>query len=122
MKRGIRMIAGIPGSGISGLFYLVIALWMPIRELHFTIYRKYNLEKWLIVRRQTLLTISLIIGMGVTGWFIGWLLILISGTNLTTNSNPVINILRLSPFVFALATLVSVYLSVHMLRFIVRRK
>ena len=116
------MIAGIPGSGISGLFYLVLALWMPIRELHFTIYRKYNLEKWLIVRRQTLLTISLIIGMGVTGWFIGWLLILISGTNLTTNSNPVINILRLSPFVFALATLVSVYLSVHMLRFIVRRK
>lgn len=27
------MIAGLPGTGIGGLFYMLIALWMPVNEV-----------------------------------------------------------------------------------------
>lgn len=28
--------AGLPGTGLGGLFYILLALWMPVRELYLT--------------------------------------------------------------------------------------
>jgi hypothetical protein len=111
------MIAGIPGTGIGGLFYLLIALWMLFRELYLRIREKGSLERWRIVKGHIFITLWIIMGMWATGEFIGFILITIF-PKLTSKgiSN---NILHITPFLFTLATLISVYLCVHILSFCV---
>jgi hypothetical protein len=40
------MNAGLPGTGIGGVFYLVSALFMPFFELFKTLRGESNLERW----------------------------------------------------------------------------
>lgn len=40
------MIVGLPGTGIGGLFYLFMALWMPINELYRLVQGRSSLERW----------------------------------------------------------------------------
>lgn len=115
MRRGIRMVAGMPGTGIGGLFYLLIALWMPIRELYFIVRKQSSPERWRIVKRHIFLTLCLIMGMWATGELIGRLLLHLR----IINGQSAHNILRLSPFLLMLATLMFVYLVVQVIRFYV---
>ena len=111
MRKGIRMVAGIPGTGIGGIFYLLIALWMPIRELYLTVRKQGSSERWHIAKGHILLTLWVIVGMWAMGEFLGMLLhhskVISKGTQ---------NILHIAPFFLTLATLVAVYLGVHGLR------
>ncbi len=118
------MIAGLPGTGIGGLFYLIIALFMPIREFYFKIRNKDDVKRWQIVKKHYLLTIWIILGMLITGWLLGWLIEIIIPTNnvISGNSGHVENVIRISTFLFTLITLIIVYLNIHVLRFIFRRK
>lgn len=113
MRKGIKMIAGIPGTGIGGLFYLIIALWMPIRELYCKVFKRSSLERWHIVRRHIFITLWLIMGMWATGELLG-LLLLHLGMNGSHRSH---NFLHVRPFLLTLATLTFVYLAVHAIRF-----
>ncbi|MEQ9729907.1 MAG: hypothetical protein ABOK23_04755 [Candidatus Methanoperedens sp.] len=125
MRRGISMIAGLPGTGIGGLFYLLMALWMSIREFYSTLRRRSNPERWRAVSRHTLLTACIIIGMWATGWLLGWLIELTfpaAISYLSTTGIHVTNLIQVTPFLFTLATLVSVNLGVHVLRIIVGLK
>lgn len=116
MRRGIRMIAGIPGTGIGGLFYLLIALWMPIRELYFRIRKKGSLERWRIVKGHILITLWIIMGMWATGEFIGLLLTHLGVINTSSQNILYQNILRVAPLLLTLCTLIVIYLGVHVLR------
>lgn len=118
------MIAGLPGTGLGGLLYLLIALWMPIREFYFTLRRQSNPERWRAVGRHTLLTAWIIIGMWATGWLLGWLLALtfpaeVSNLSAIGTGMHVTNVIQVTPFLLTLATLVSVNLGVHVLRIVV---
>lgn len=40
------MFAGLPGTGIGGIFYLLLTLWMPINEFVLTIDGRSSWERW----------------------------------------------------------------------------
>ncbi len=48
------MIAGVPGIGISGLFYLLSAFLMPFFELALTVRGKSNMKRWKFVAKHHL--------------------------------------------------------------------
>ena len=43
------MFAGLPGTGIGGIFYLLLTIWMPINEAYLTIRGRSSLERWRFV-------------------------------------------------------------------------
>jgi hypothetical protein len=65
------MVAGLPGAGIGGLFYLISALLLPARALW----------RWVrgvpvgvsagAVLRQVLMAIAILAGIWGTGWLLG---------------------------------------------------
>lgn len=59
--------AGLPGTGIGGLFYILLALTMPFFEFYQTIHGRGSLERWKLVLRQ--FAIALLILVGVEGAF-----------------------------------------------------
>ncbi len=40
------MFAGLPGTGIGGIFYLLLTLWMPVNELYLTAKGRSSLQRW----------------------------------------------------------------------------
>jgi hypothetical protein len=43
------MFAGLPGTGIGGIFYLLLTLWMPINELYRTLEGRSSVARWLFI-------------------------------------------------------------------------
>jgi len=43
------MFAGLPGTGIGGIFYLLLTLFMPINELYLTLMGRSSKARWLFV-------------------------------------------------------------------------
>jgi len=64
------MTAGLPGTGIGGLFYLLLAVYMPVREFFRLIQKRTNMERWGLV------TLQLCFAFGILGvlWGEAWLL------------------------------------------------
>jgi hypothetical protein len=46
------MTAGMPGTGISGLFYVLLVCWMPIREVWLLAHRRSSLARWRFIGGQ----------------------------------------------------------------------
>lgn len=63
--------AGLPGTGIGGLFYILLALWMPLAELGRTLRGRGDRER----RRQALTQFGLACGvlLSVGGTAAGYL-------------------------------------------------
>ena len=122
MKKVIDMIAGLPGTGIGGLLYLIIAIIMPFKELYRKLRNKSSHIHGRAIRKHMLLTVGVIASMWVMGWLIS-VVIQMSGLVATSGakSSAVLsgNILALTPFVITIAALIFVQLSVYVLRFAV---
>ena len=115
------MTAGLPGAGIGGLFYLVGALWMPVREL----------GAWLTGTRpprlrlaagQFAIAVAVIGSIHLTGRALGVLLAAAASSGApaaaaTTTSAP--SALRAATVLLSLATLVAVLLAVQLARLVV---
>ncbi len=59
------MTAGMPGTGIGGLFYVAAALISPLR----------NSIPTRVAVRIAALAVGVLAGIFITGWFLGWLLV-----------------------------------------------
>ena len=46
------MFAGLPGIGVGTLFYILMAFWMPLRELPRLVQGKSSLSAWALILRQ----------------------------------------------------------------------
>ena len=46
------MFAGLPGIGVGTLFYVLMALWMPFREMPRLFAGKSSLAQWQLIARQ----------------------------------------------------------------------
>lgn len=46
------MVAGLPGTGIGGIFYLLLAVFMPVREFSRMIQKRTNLNRWCFIALQ----------------------------------------------------------------------
>ncbi|MEV7431390.1 MULTISPECIES: hypothetical protein [unclassified Nocardioides] len=54
------MTAGLPGTGLGGLLYVVLALLMPLRELYLTARGRSSRERWAVVGRQALMALVIV--------------------------------------------------------------
>jgi len=64
------MTAGLPGTGIGGLFYLLLAICMPLCEIFRTLQRRTNIKRWGIITLQLLFVAGILTSM----WGEVWLL------------------------------------------------
>jgi hypothetical protein len=46
MRKDIKMTAGLPGTGIGGIFYLLLAVYMPVCEFFKTLQGRTTLKRW----------------------------------------------------------------------------
>lgn len=64
------MNAGMPGTGLGGLFYLVLALVMPLHELYLTARGRSSRERWRLVLTQLAVALGIIATVVVVVWVV----------------------------------------------------
>jgi hypothetical protein len=68
------MNAGLPGTGIGGVFYLLSALLMPFYELIQTLRGQSSWSRWALLFKQLAMAAGIIGGMWALGVLLGLLL------------------------------------------------
>lgn len=58
--------AGLPGTGIGGLFYVLLAVWMPVAEINATLRGRSSRVRWRQVGTQFALACGIIAAVGGT--------------------------------------------------------
>jgi hypothetical protein len=120
------MVAGIPGAGIGGLFYLASALLMPFRALR----KKWRTERdgrLAEARRQLFMAAAILAAIWITGWVLG---VVLTTTGAIAAQSPAgalrylpgssHNVLRVAVLLGGFATLGAVLVVVEIARMIVR--
>jgi hypothetical protein len=69
------MPAGLPGTGVGGLFLILSALLMPLVELRRRVRGRTRLGRWRLVGRQTALAIGIVAGVAGGVWALYWALL-----------------------------------------------
>ncbi len=111
------MVAGIPGTGIGGIFYLMSAFCMPLREMTKLVRGKSNLMRWKFIVMQLGLASGIVMGFWITGWILAMVIPQKAHVFFIITSNG--KILKITPFITAITVLFTVLLSVELLRFFV---
>lgn len=65
------MNAGLPGTGLGGIFYLLLALAMPVREIYLTARGRSSRERWRVVLRQLTLALGIVATVAASVWVLG---------------------------------------------------
>ena len=116
------MIAGLPGTGIGGIFYLASALAMPLREAYRRVRgRSPGRGNWCVVAAQLAIAGGILGAMWVTGWLLGHALAAARPIARLGTSLPSGNVLRIASVTLALGTLAGVLAGVELLRLWVHR-
>lgn len=118
------MTVGLPGAGIGGMFYILSAFVMPLREA-----LRRGPERpagaWRAVATQLALTAGILAAMGATGWLIATLFVavrdVIPTAILPGHGLPTGNVLRSAMLVLTIGTLVAVLITVELVRLWVHR-
>jgi len=118
------MTVGLPGAGIGGVFYMLTALAMPLREALRGASER-PVGAWRAVFTQLALTAGILAAMGATGWLIATVFTsvraIIPAAILPSQGLPAGNVLRAAMFVLTIGTLVAVLVAVELLRLWVHR-
>lgn len=115
------MTAGLPGTGIGGMFYLISALATPLREGYLRL-RGRRSRGWRLVVAQTTLASAILASLWATGWLLGLALRAshrVFPAAATLHSG---NVLPAVALLFSVGTLAGVLLGVEVLRLWVRRR
>jgi hypothetical protein len=128
MRRDIEMTAGLPGTGIGGIFYLSLAICMPIREFVHTLKGQTNLKRWSFISIQLLFVFGIVAAMWFELWLLNRFLIWIQGYigthDLSLTGGGAFSQTKFLALVSAAGSFVSltfVITGVHILRFFVHR-
>lgn len=62
------MNAGLPGTGLGGIFYLLLALVMPLHELYLTARGRSSRERWRLVLTQLGVALGIIAAVVLVVW------------------------------------------------------
>jgi len=126
------MTAGLPGTGIGGVFYLLSTLLMPIIEIIMTIRGKSSVARWMFVLRQLAMGATILGGMWLLGLFAGVMY------NIFASAQPVLpglirdmhthilqtavhlNIFHMTPVIMSILTLVSIIALTNVMRIFIR--
>ena len=118
------MNVGLPGTGIGGLFYLLMALVMPIMELGNTLLGRSTLDRWKLVLRQVILASGVVLGLVATGWLLNHALPRHAAISLHAVNKQATHVLGVTPTKLTVMMLAAVLLAVEVLRslsFVFRR-
>ncbi len=122
------MTVGLPGTGIGGIFYLLLAVCMPAREFIRTLKGKTNLKRWGFIMLQLLFVFGVISAMWGEVWLLNGLLLWLWGT--IKISGPLLmasqsfndtKVLAFTSAYLSFISLAFVIAGMHVLRFFVRR-
>jgi hypothetical protein len=72
------MNAGLPGTGIGGLFYIAGALWMPVGSVVRWATGRSHGHSWRKVALQGGIALGILAALWATGWAVGYLVALTS--------------------------------------------
>ena len=124
------MTAGLPGTGIGGVFYLLSALLMPLVELVKTLRGQSSGRRWLLVIRQLALASGIVAGMWMLGILLGLLLevspdidivsIVNTGVAVQLERVATINVFHIAPVIMSMLTLTFIIMTTHVLRLFYR--
>ena len=110
------MIAGLPGTGAGGFFYMLTALWMPFRETGRALRGQSSGARWSVIGLQG----ALALGVIASAWTTSWLLALVIPSSWLAHRSG--NLLRIAPIILQAATLSMVFVGVHTLRLLTRTR
>ena len=68
------MFAGLPGIGVGTLFYVLIGLWMPLRELPRVVRGTSSVDRWRLILKQLMFSISIIFSIMLAEAVLMWVL------------------------------------------------
>ncbi len=68
------MFAGLPGIGVGTLFYVLIALWMPVREIGALVAGRSSLERWRLIGTQLLFAVGIVGSIAIADRVLVWVL------------------------------------------------
>jgi hypothetical protein len=106
--------AGLPGTGIGGLFYLISALLMPLREVFRALIGKGDRARGQMAVQQGALALTILGAVWMTGLLLGLLHV---GTKLVHHATIAgVRVLYITPVIVAFATLSGVLLGVEIAR------
>jgi hypothetical protein len=119
------MTVGFPGTGIGGLFYILVALAMPFRNLWLRLRKPGECRR--TSSRLFFLAIGVVAGVFVTGWLLGLMIgpmqsAASSGTIQILSHPKVQNVVRLAALYASLSMLFIILLTVQIARLLVRKK
>jgi hypothetical protein len=119
------MTAGVPGTGIGGLFYVTAALVLPLRGV--VLKMRGVRVSWPTILRQLRLAIGVFAGIWAMGWLIGFMFGPVGTTQATGKLDIPAhqhyqNVLRWAALFAGFATLAVVLLSVQLARLITRMR
>jgi hypothetical protein len=123
------MFAGLPGFGVGTLFYVLMALWMPIREIPRVIQGTSTIDNWKLILRQLFYAAGIIVTVMTAEKAMLWIL----GDRNIKPLSPATWVhgelgahagesVLAAPIVASLLLLAGVVLSVEILRAIVARR
>lgn len=122
------MTVGLPGTGIGGIFYILLAVFMPIRESLRTLKGRTNFRRWCFIVIQLFFVTGVVAAMWGELWLLNKLLILTWGTLkvngpllMTGNAFHDTKLIALASAYMSFVSLTFVIAGMHVLRFFVHR-
>ena len=112
------MTAGLPGTGIGGLFYLISALFMPFREAFRALIGRGDRAKGQVALQQGGLALTIVGAIWVTGIGLGLMHVGTSLMQLHRSRIAGVRIFYVTPVLVAVLTLTGVLLSVEVARIV----
>jgi hypothetical protein len=68
------MFAGLPGIGVGTLFYVLMAFWMPLRELPRVVRGTSSLAQWQLISRQLFYATGIVVTVMFAERVLLWLM------------------------------------------------
>ena len=115
------MNIGLPGTGVGGLFYLLMALLMPLNEAMRTLQGRGCRTRWRTALRQSAIALGVISSMALTNWVIQHLLPRHSGSAFHSVSGEVSRAIGLTPTFWSFGTLAVLMIAVQCGRLFIGR-
>ena len=110
------MVAGLPGTGIGGIFYLVGVACMPIRETQRLLRGKSSRKRWALIVRQWGLSLGIMAGF----WLMGYVLAAVIPAGVQAAGKAAShNVIKIRPFLVSLSVLLAVLSIVEVSRFFI---
>jgi hypothetical protein len=105
------MAAGLPGTGIGGLFFILSAFFMVIAETVNTVRGRSSLARWRIVARHAGVAAAMVAAVTATIWILHGLLFPAAKPESTGSSNSSGQLVPFAPVLITMAALALVLLT-----------